>query len=71
MRSKRLTGESVSSDIELSGSPWDDLYFTPEHPDADVWRDEIAAEMAAGYPEPPARRSGNVLPLQMDLEETR
>lgn len=43
----------MSSTEELSGNPWDDLYFTPDHPDADRWRAEIAAELAAGFPDEP------------------
>ncbi|MEU7591425.1 hypothetical protein AB0A95_34680 [Micromonospora sp. NPDC049230] len=43
----------MSSDVDLSGNRWDDLYFTPDHPDADRWHAEIVAEMAAGYPDDP------------------
>lgn len=41
----------MSSHAELSGNRWDDLYFAPDHPDADTWRAEIADEMAGGYPD--------------------
>ncbi len=57
----------MSSNVDISGNPWDDLYFTPDHPAADRWRAEIAAEMAAGYPDRADNPKGTALPLRIDL----